>query len=355
MANRDTVVVAMSGGVDSSVAAALLQQQGYEVIGLMLRLWAECGPQANRCCAPDAVSAARQVAGQLGIPFYVRDYRDAFKHAVVDYFVSTYASGRTPNPCVMCNEHIRFGPLLAEALALGARYLATGHYVRLRRTEQGEFQLLKGADPAKDQSYVLHRLVQAQLSHTLFPLGTYLKKDVRQVAAQMGLHVSDRPDSQDLCFVGDGNYRAFMARYLPAGIRPGPLVDTAGHRVGTHSGLAFYTIGQRKGLGIAPSHPMYVVRLDAESNVVVVGSADELGCDELVASQVSYTAAHAPASPAQVTARIRYRAPDVTAVLTDLSPQRIHLKFGRPLRGITPGQAAVCYDGEVLLGGGFIE
>ena len=354
MAASDTVVVAMSGGVDSSVAAALLLEQGYQVIGLMARLWAASGPVENRCCTPDAVASARQVADQLGIPFYVRDYRDAFKPTVVGYFTATYAAGRTPNPCVVCNEQIRFGRLLDEALALGARYLATGHYARVQCTAGGELQLLKGADVSKDQSYVLHRLTQAQLAHVLFPLGGFCKPETRQVAQRLGLPVWDRPDSQDLCFLGDGDYRAFLARFAPEAMRPGPLLDTCGNVLGEHRGLPCYTIGQRKGLGLTRPQPTYVVQLDSARNIVVVGGADELGSDELVACRVNYVSGRAPASPIDVAARIRYQASEVSATLTCLPGERAHLKFDRSLRDITPGQAAVFYRDEVLLGGGFI-
>jgi tRNA-specific 2-thiouridylase len=344
----------MSGGVDSSVAAALLRKAGYEVIGILLRLWAECGSPINRCCAPEAISAARQVAAQLGTPFYVRDYREAFRHAVVDYFLSAYASGRTPTPCVVCNEQLRFGLLLDEALALGAAYLATGHYARVRRAATGDYQLLKGVDRNKDQSYVLHRLTQAQLKHTLFPLGDHTKHEVRCMAAALGLHVSKRPDSQDLCFVG-GDYHAFVAHYMPEAARPGPLLDTAGRQIGVHRGLAHYTVGQRKGLGITRDRPMYVVRLDAVRNAVVVGSAEELGRDELIAGEVNYISGCAPTAPMQVTTRIRYKAVDAPAVMTSYDHDRMHLKFEQPLRDISPGQAAVCYDGDTVVCGGFIE
>ena len=355
MTQRGPVVVAMSGGVDSSVAAALLKEAGYDVIGVMLRLWAECGPQTNRCCAPEAVAAARQVAAQLDIPFYVRDYREAFRRAVVDYFLADYANGRTPSPCVVCNEQIRFGLLLDEALGLGATHLATGHYARINRTAGGEWQLLRGVDPVKDQSYVLHRLTQAHLARVLFPLGDHTKRDVRHMAAQRGLAVSDRPDSQDLCFVGDGDYRAFIARHRPETLQAGPILDTAGRQIGQHRGLAYYTIGQRKGLGISSRQPLYVVRLDVARNAVVVGGAAELGRDDLTAGQVNWIAGRAPATPVRVTARIRYKAADAPAVLTALDDCRIRLRLDRPLRDITPGQAAVCYAGEVVLGGGFIE
>jgi tRNA-specific 2-thiouridylase len=355
VASRDMVVVAMSGGVDSSVAAALLVEQGYQVTGLMLRLWSEGDQRGNRCCTTDAVVAARQVAGQLGVPFYVRDYGETFRREVVDEFAREYAAGRTPNPCIVCNERVRFGALLQEALALGADYLATGHYARVQRTAAGEYQLLRGVDRSKDQSYVLYRLNQNQLSHVLFPLGDYVKSNVRGAARRLGLPVCDRPDSQDLCFVGDGDYHAFVMRYVPESGRPGPLLDTAGNLLGEHRGLAHYTVGQRKGLGLSWARPMYVVRLDATQNAVVVGSADELGRDELIACRVNYISGHPPSSPATITARIRYKANDTPAVLSCLPDNRVHLKLDQPVRAVAPGQSAVFYQGHRLLGGGFIE
>jgi tRNA-specific 2-thiouridylase len=275
---------------------------------------------------------------------------------VVDYFVSTYAAGRTPNPCIICNERIRFGLLLEEALALGGQYLATGHYARVRRTEAGVYQLLRGRDAAKDQSYVLHRLNQRQLQHVLFPLGDWLKSNVRQVALQRGLAVYDRADSQDLCFAGEnGDYRAFIAEYAPQLVRPGPLLDTDGRILGQHRGLAFYTVGQRKGLGVTRTQRTYVVRLDAARNAVIVGGAEDLGRDDLFAGAVHYISGQAPGSPVRVTARIRYKSLDVPATLTCLEGNRAYIKFDHPLRDITPGQAVVFYQGDIVLGGGFIE
>ncbi|MGQ9500860.1 MAG: tRNA 2-thiouridine(34) synthase MnmA [Anaerolineae bacterium] len=356
MVERSTVVIAMSGGVDSSVAAALLVEQGYTVIGVMLRLWAACNSESNRCCTPDSIAAARQVAARLNIPFYVLDYREAFRRSVVDYFVSTYAAGRTPNPCIICNEQIRFGALLKEALALGAQYLATGHYARVHRTETGVYQLLRGKDAAKDQSYVLHRLNQQQLQHILFPLGDWIKSDVRRAALQRGLTIYDRADSQDLCFAGEnGDYRTFIARHAPQLLRPGPMLDTSGTLLGQHQGLAFYTIGQRKGLGITRAQRTYVVQLDPARNAVIVGSAEELGRDELFASSVHYVSGQTPTSPVRITARIRYKSPDVPATLSCLEGNRAYVKFDWPLRDITPGQAVVFYQGDIVLGGGFIE
>ncbi len=349
------VVVAMSGGVDSSMAANLLLEQGYEVIGIMLRLWAEAGPAANRCCTPDAVADARRVADALSIPFYVRDYKDVFKTTVVDYFTETYARGLTPNPCLICNRQIRFGRLLDEALALDADFLATGHYARVRPTEDGEYQLLKGVDPAKDQSYVLHRLGQTQLAHALFPLGDYTKSEVREMARFRGLPVFNRADSQDLCFLGNGDYREFLSRHAPQAAQPGPILDTAGRTLGEHRGLPYYTIGQRKGLGIAASQALYVLAMEPSRNAIIVGTAEELGRRELTAADVSYVSGNPPPGPLPITAKIRYKAKEASATLNPLPDNRAHVQFDEPLRDITPGQGVVFYQGEVVLGGGTIE
>jgi tRNA-specific 2-thiouridylase len=349
------VVVAMSGGVDSSMAAATLLEGGYEVIGVMLRLWAEAGPAANRCCTPDAVADARRVADALDIPFYVRDYKDVFKKTVVDYFTETYARALTPNPCLVCNRQIRFGRLLDEALAMDAEFLATGHYARVRQTEEGVYQLLKGIDPAKDQSYVLHRLGQAQLAHALFPLGDYTKTEVRDMAQSRGLPVFNRADSQDLCFLGNGDYREFLSRHAPGVAQPGPILDTAGRTLGQHRGLPYYTIGQRKGLGIAAPQALYVLAVEPARNVVVVGTADELGERELTATDVNYVSGYPPPGPVRITAKIRYKAPAASATLTPLPAGGAHLKFDEPLPDITPGQGVVFYQDEVVLGGGIIN
>jgi len=348
------VVVAMSGGVDSSVAAALLLERGYEVIGIMLRLWAEAGPAANRCCTPDAVADARRVADVLGIPFYVRDYKDLFKTTVVDYFIETYGQGLTPNPCLVCNRHIRFGHLLDEAVTLGADYLATGHYARVRRVGGGRYELLRAIDPDKDQSYVLHRLGQAQLAHVLFPVGDYVKLEVRAMARARGLPVSDRAESQDLCFLGNGDYRGFLARHAVRAARPGPILDTAGRVVGEHRGLSYYTIGQRRGLGIAAPRALYVLALVPTHNALVVGTAEELGRHELIAADVTYISGSPPARPRRITAKIRYMAHVTPALLIPLPDGRAHLRFDEPLRDITPGQGVVFYQAEVVLGGGTI-
>jgi tRNA-specific 2-thiouridylase len=353
--NNKRVVVAMSGGVDSSVAAALLVEQGYEVIGLMLRLWAEPGGAANRCCTPDAVADARRVADQLGIPFYVRDYKDTFKQTVVDFFIEGYAQGVTPNPCVVCNRDIRFDKLLKEAMSLGGDYLATGHYAWVGQGEDGTFQLLKGVDPTKDQSYILYTLTQERLAHVMFPLGHHTKTEIRQIAEAKQLPVFNRPDSQDLCFLGQGDYRAFLQRRAPEVVQPGQILNTSGQVLGQHQGLAFYTIGQRKGLGLAAPEPLYVLNLDNQNNSLIVGTLDELGQTDLTAGQVTYVSGYPPAGPLQIMAKIRYKAREVEATLTPLPEARARITFELPLRDITPGQSVVFIEGSQILGGGIIE
>jgi tRNA-specific 2-thiouridylase len=356
MAER--VVVAMSGGVDSSVAAALLVEQGYEVIGVMLRLWAELSAgeaSLNRCCSPEAVNDARRVAARLGIPFYLRNVEEAFKARVVDYFIAGYAAGETPNPCLACNRDIRFGLLLRHALGLGATYLATGHYARVRRGPDGRYQLLKGVDERKDQSYPLHVLGQEQLAHALFPLGAFTKAQVREMARARGLPVADKAESQELCFIADDDYRRFLRHWAPQVARPGPILDRRGRVLGEHQGLFSYTIGQRKGLGLSSPVPLYVLEIDADRNALIVGTAEELGRRELTAREVNWIAGEPPAGPIAVTARIRYKAREVPATVTPLPDRRAAVSFATALRDITPGQAVVFYEGEVCLGGGIIE
>ncbi len=359
VSDRKTVVVAMSGGVDSSTTAALLVERGYHVIGLMMRLWSEGGEgddrfSRNRCCSPEAVADARGVCQTLGIPFYLLNFEDVFKRHVVDFFLDGYARGVTPNPCLQCNRNVKFGELLDKALALGADYLATGHYARVRERDS-RFQLLKGVDPNKDQSYALSMLNQSQLAHALFPLGECSKSETRDMARRFGLRVAEKHESQDLCFVSDGDYRRFLERNTPNVLRAGEIVDTRGNVLGRHKGLAMYTVGQRKGLGIATGQPMYVVGLDAARNRVIVGGAAELGKRELVAGGMNWIAGEPPQGEIRATAKIRYRAAEAAACVTPLDGGRARVIFDQPLRDITPGQAVVLYDGEVCLGGGIIE
>ena len=343
----------MSGGVDSSVAAGLLVEQGYDVVGIMLKLWSEeGGSRVNRCCAPADVALARSVADRLGIPFYLVNIADSFKSIVVDFFVRQYAAGVTPNPCLQCNRHIRFEMLLNRALGLGARYLATGHYARVRKTDGG-YQLVRAVDRRKDQSYVLSVLGQAQLAHVLFPLGELTKPEVRAHAARMGLPVADKVESQDLCFLGDGDYRAFLARHAPEAIQPGAIRDASGKVLGRHNGLPFFTIGQRKGLGLAASEPLYVISKDAADNALIVGTRAELGRRECVARSMHYVSGVRPAEPFRAEAKIRYTARDAPVTA---HPQRdlMRAEFDEPQRDVTPGQALVLFDGDVAIGHGII-
>jgi tRNA-specific 2-thiouridylase len=353
---RQTVVVAMSGGVDSSVAAALLLEQGYRVIGVMLRLWSEPGREdSNRCCTPDAMAQARRVAAKLGFPFYPLDARQAFKSQVVSYFLDGYTQGDTPNPCLVCNRHIRWGMLLNYALSLGADFMATGHYARLRQDETGKVQLLRGLDPGKDQSYVLHVLQQEQLQQAMFPVGNYTKAEVRQIAQRFGLAVAQRPDSQDLCFLAGDDYREFLLRNQPQVLSPGPIITRQGELLGEHRGLAFYTIGQRKGLGIAAPEPLYVLDKDTSRNALIVGEQNELGRTELLAGEVNWLDGSPPTEVIRANVKIRYKAADAPAEVLPLSGNRAAVRFQQPLRDITPGQAAVFYQGERCLGGGIIQ
>jgi tRNA-specific 2-thiouridylase len=344
----------MSGGVDSSVAAALLVAQGYEVIGLMLHLWSEPGQGVdNRCCTPAAVEDARRVAQALGIPFRLVNCARRFKAHVVDYFTREYARGHTPNPCLACNRYIKFGYLLQLALSLGASYVATGHYARVRQVD-GAYRLLRGADARKDQSYFLYMLGQAQLQHVLFPIGEYNKDQVRAIAAREGLPVADKDESQDVCFVRDQDYRRFLAAYAPESVHPGPILDAQGREMGQHQGLPFYTIGQRRGLGIAWPEPLYVLSIDAARNALIVGSASQLGRQWLEVADASFVAGQAPLLPARVTAKIRYMGDEVAATLQRGNDKRLTATLAEPIRDITPGQAAVFYQGETVLGGGII-
>jgi tRNA-specific 2-thiouridylase len=350
------VVVAMSGGVDSSVAAALLQQQGYDVIGMMLRLWSEPGREAsNRCCTPAAMSIARRVAGQLGIPFYAVNAQESFRNIVVQYFLDGYASGGTPNPCLACNQQIRWEFLLERALALGVDFMATGHYVRLVRDAGKPVRLFEAVDAHKDQSYVLHVLNQNKLKHALFPLGELTKPEVRQIAADLELPAATSKESQDLCFLAGQDYRDFLQRHQPQFAQAGPITDRDGNLLGEHQGLVNYTIGQRKGLGIAAAEPMYVLAKDHTNNALIVGFAEDLGSRELTTEPVNWLSGIAPSTAFDAEVKIRYSARKAAARVRPLPDGRAFVEFTDPVRDITPGQAAVFYaDGEVL-GGGLIS
>ncbi len=355
--SETTVVVAMSGGVDSSVAAARLVEAGYRVHGIMLRLWVDPFEELdqareNRCCTFEAISDAQRIADQLGIPFQLVHAGERFKEIVVDYFIREYSQGRTPNPCLMCNRRLRFDFMLRYAQdELGADFLATGHYARVRWTPAG-VQLLRGADAHKDQSYVLSMVPQEALRRLAFPVGDLTKPEVRALARRYGLRVATKPESQDLCFTND--YRSFLRHWADDAIRPGPILDLAGRELGQHQGLPFYTIGQRKGLSVNSRERLFVVALDRERNAVIVGPAAALERDSLIARDVNWIL-DAPHSPWRATVKIRYKSADHPATLIPLGEGRVEVRFDTPVRGVTPGQGVVFYQGDICLGGGFIE
>jgi tRNA-specific 2-thiouridylase len=352
--NLKKVVVALSGGVDSCVAAAKLKDLGYEVTGVTMRLWSEPDCEAeNRCCTPETRAAAQRQADALGIPFHILDATDAFRDEVVQSFLDGYACGDTPNPCIICNRRIKWGMLLDFARELGAEQIATGHYARVLQNLTGEYELWRGADPAKDQSYFLCLLTQQQLARTLFPLGEMTKKDVRAFARERSLPAADLPESQDLCFLGGVDYRTFLEKYVPQVAAPGPVVGRDGRILGEHHGLAFYTIGQRKGLPPA-SRPLYVLRKDLAANQLVAGFAEELGQRELRTAQVNWISGRPPAADFQVQVMIRSRAVPAEARVLPQADGGAQVVFDQPLRDITPGQMAVFYDSDRVLGGGVI-
>ena len=354
-ARGKTVVVAMSGGVDSSLAALLLRQQGYRVVGVTLRLYGSRYDDGTRphpsCCALDGAEEARRVCRRLNIPHYVFNAEPRFQESVVDYFCREYALGRTPHPCIPCNREVKFGFLLRRALQLGADYLATGHYARVVTDKEG-YHLLKGVDGTRDQGYVLCSLGQETLARVLMPLGWLAKEEVRHLADQASFPNASRPDSQEVCFVPPAGYRQFLIARL--GNRPGEVVDTRGDVLGKHQGIAYFTVGQRKGLGIWGQRPLYVLRIEAESNRLVVGQEEELYSDGLLASQVSYVSGKAPSAGSRVMAKIRYTSPEVEALLYP-KDGKATLRFRRPQKAVTPGQTVVFYRGDEVLGGGVIE
>jgi tRNA-specific 2-thiouridylase len=358
------VVVAMSGGVDSSVAAALLKQQGYDVVGMMLTLWSEPGREgSNRCCSPDAMVLARNVAAILDIPFYAIDAKDVFRSSVVEYFLDGYLQGITPNPCLECNRIVRWSFLLDHALVIGADFLATGHYVRLRTVRSqnsqtktiDQFQLMKSADPHKDQSYILHVLNQEQLKRAKFPVGDYHKEEVRRLADQFGLPTASRPESQDLCFLAGEDYREFLKRNAPESLKQGDIVDINGNHLGKHRGLSFYTIGQRKGLKLSSTEPLFVISKNVHENTLVVGLKDKLGRSRLEVKEVNWISGETPHGTFRAEVKIRYSASPSWAEVSPGLEGDATLRFNEPQRDITPGQSAVFYVGDVVVGGGIIQ
>jgi tRNA-specific 2-thiouridylase len=358
MSKEIKVMVAMSGGVDSSVAAALLAEQGYDVCGATLKLFSneEIGLEevSRPCCSLADVEDARRVAYRLGFEHYVFNFGPQFKNEVIDRFADSYLSGKTPNPCIDCNRYIKFNKLLERALLLNMDYIATGHYARVEFDEKsGRYLLKKGIDRAKDQSYVLYTMTQEQLGKTLFPLGNLLKSEVRTLAAKRGLVNAGKPDSQDICFVKDGDYASFLENVLKISSIPGFFTDRDGNILGTHKGIIHYTVGQRKGLGLSFDRPKYVIRKDAATNTIVIGDKDELFCGSMTVREVNLISMESLSGPVKAAVKTRYSHKESPATLYPHN-NCIYVRFDSPQRAVTPGQAAVFYDGDIVIGGGII-
>lgn len=355
-AKKQRVICGMSGGVDSSATAALLQEQGFDVVGITLKLWPQdCVNRAeDKCCGPQAVTDARSVCHKLGIPYYLIDESAEFQKHVIQYFADEYKAGRTPNPCVMCNQNLKFGRLIDRANQLGADFIATGHFARLERTENGRVLLKRGKDLRKDQSYFLFSLRQDQLARAIFPLGEKTKSDTREVARHCNLKTADKEESMEICFVPDNNYGGFLQQANLVQKTRGEVVDVHGHVLGHHDGIAFYTIGQRKGLGLSSPKPLYVIELDAENNRVVVGDDAALDRAEFIVQNCNWIPWENPPTSLEVTAKIRYNHPGTPATVTPLEQGRARVKLHAPQRAVTPGQASVFYQDDLVVGGGWI-
>lgn len=354
---KKKVVIGMSGGVDSSVAAYLLKEQGYEVIGITMQVWQEDKDYEEReggCCSLSAVNDARRVADRLNIPFYVMNFRDLFKKNVIDYFTKEYLEGRTPNPCIACNKHIKFDWFLKKAQAIGADYVATGHYAKVEKVGD-RYVLKRSFDDRKDQTYALYNLNQYQLEHTLMPCGEYSKDKIREIAKEIGLTVHNKKDSEEICFISDNDHGGYIKRELPNKVKEGNFVDKNGKVLGRHKGIVYYTIGQRKGLGIAFGIPMYVIDIIPERNEVVLGSEEDIFRNTLIAKDLNFIPFDKLEKEMKVEAKIRYSAKPAAATLIPLSDDKVKVVFDSKQRAITKGQSVVFYDNELVVGGGVIE
>ncbi len=349
----------MSGGVDSSVAAWLLKEQGYEVIGVTMQIWQEeqesVLEENGGCCGLSAVEDARRVAQMLGIPYYVMNFKTEFKKNVIDYFVAEYLRGRTPNPCIACNRYVKWESLLKRSMDIGADYIATGHYARVMRLKNGRYAVCKSATAAKDQTYALYNLTQRQLAHTLMPVGDYTKEEIRAIAQEIGLKTANKPDSQEICFIPDNDYAAFIEREAKGKVPPaGNFVTANGQVLGQHKGITHYTIGQRKGLGIALGTPMFVTKIRPQANEVVLGGNEDVFGDVVYANNVNFMSIPDLEGEMEVTAKIRYSHKGAPCTVHKAGDGRVMCRFHEPVRAVTPGQAVVFYDGDVVVGGGCI-
>lgn len=357
---KKKVVVGMSGGVDSSVAALLLKEKGYDVVGVTMQIWQDEEEKVQEenggCCGLSAVDDARRVAQVLDIPYYVMNFKKEFKENVMDYFVEEYLAGRTPNPCIACNRYVKWESLLKRSMEIGADYIATGHYARVEQLSNGRYAIRNSVTAKKDQTYALYNLTQFQLSHTLMPVGDYTKEEIRELAIKNGLPVAHKPDSQDICFVPDGDYARVIESQAPERVPGvGNFVTKDGIILGQHKGIIHYTIGQRKGLGLAMGHHVFVSEIRPETNEVVIGEAEDVFSNHLVCRQINFMGMEDLKEPRRVFAKIRYAHPGEWCIIERTGTDEITCKFEKPVRAVTPGQAVVFYEGEYVLGGGVIQ